>query len=110
MALYKFTKAILPEEHVAVFDHRLHTRDFTCVEDIAEAMARACDRPSPCSRVTCQTPRLTRRTLRRFVASDRPRPSTLVSIDSGVSIASTSRSEIRPVESPGFAPFTQQLS
>jgi UDP-glucuronate 4-epimerase len=46
MALFKFTKAILADEPIEVFNHGLHTRDFTYVEDIAEAVVRACDRPA----------------------------------------------------------------
>lgn len=46
MALFKFTKAILAGEPIEVFNHGRHTRDFTYVEDIAEGVVRAVDRPA----------------------------------------------------------------
>lgn len=46
MALFRFTKAILEGEPIEVYNHGHHTRDFTYVEDIAEAVVRACDRPA----------------------------------------------------------------
>lgn len=49
MALFKFTKNILADEPIDVFNYGNHTRDFTYVEDIAEGVVRASDniaRPS----------------------------------------------------------------
>jgi UDP-glucuronate 4-epimerase len=46
MALFKFTQAMLRGEPIEVYNHGHHTRDFTYVEDIAEGVLRACDRPA----------------------------------------------------------------
>jgi UDP-glucuronate 4-epimerase len=46
MAFFKFTRAILAGEPVQVFNFGKHTRDFTYVEDIAEGVIRAHDRPA----------------------------------------------------------------
>lgn len=46
MALFKFTKAILEEQPIEVFNHGHHQRDFTFVEDIVEGVVRACDHPA----------------------------------------------------------------
>jgi UDP-glucuronate 4-epimerase len=46
MALFLFTRSILAGEPIAVFNHGHHTRDFTYVEDIAEGVVRASDRPA----------------------------------------------------------------
>jgi len=46
MALFKFTRAILEDEPIEVFNHGHHQRDFTFVEDIVEGVVRACDRPA----------------------------------------------------------------
>ncbi|PWG62955.1 NAD-dependent epimerase [Sediminicurvatus halobius] len=46
MALFKFTRAILEDQPIEVFNHGHHQRDFTFVEDIAEGVVRACDRPA----------------------------------------------------------------
>lgn len=43
MALFLFTKAILADEPIDVFNNGKHTRDFTYVEDIAEGVIRASD-------------------------------------------------------------------
>lgn len=51
MALFKFTKAILCDEPIQVFNHGKHSRDFTYVDDIVEGVVRALDRPAqanPC--------------------------------------------------------------
>jgi UDP-glucuronate 4-epimerase len=50
MALFLFTKAILADEPVKLFNHGNHTRDFTYVTDIAEGVIRASDQiaaPNP---------------------------------------------------------------
>lgn len=43
MALFLFTKAILDDEPIRLFNHGNHIRDFTYVEDIAEGVIRASD-------------------------------------------------------------------
>lgn len=43
MALFKFTKNIIEEKSIPVFNHGNHTRDFTFVEDIAEGVIRSSD-------------------------------------------------------------------
>ena len=50
MALFLFTRNILEGKPIDVFNNGHHRRDFTYVEDIAEGVARACERvaqPSP---------------------------------------------------------------
>jgi UDP-glucuronate 4-epimerase len=44
MALFMFTKKILADEPIDVFNYGNHRRDFTYVGDIVEGVARACDR------------------------------------------------------------------
>ena len=46
MALFLFTKNILAGLPIDVFNHGHHRRDFTYVEDIAEGVVRALDRPA----------------------------------------------------------------
>jgi UDP-glucuronate 4-epimerase len=46
MALFKFTKAILEEKPIEVFNHGNHTRDFTYIDDIVEGVIRTSDTPS----------------------------------------------------------------
>ena len=43
MALFKFTRAILADEPIELFNEGNHTRDFTFVDDIAEGVIRASD-------------------------------------------------------------------
>ena len=43
MALFKFTKAILCGQAIDVYNHGDMRRDFTYIDDIAEAMVRLCD-------------------------------------------------------------------
>ena len=38
MALFKFTKAILEEKPIDVFNHGKHTRDFTYIDDIVKEL------------------------------------------------------------------------
>jgi UDP-glucuronate 4-epimerase len=46
MALFKFTKAILENEKIQVFNHGNHHRDFTFIDDIVEGVIRVLDRPA----------------------------------------------------------------
>jgi UDP-glucuronate 4-epimerase len=45
MALFKFTKAILADEPIQVFNEGRMVRDFTYVDDIVESIVRVIDRP-----------------------------------------------------------------
>lgn len=45
MALFKFTKAILADEALPVFNHGHMVRDFTYVDDIVEGIVRLLDKP-----------------------------------------------------------------
>jgi len=45
MALFKFTKAILADEALPVFNHGQMVRDFTYVDDIVEGIVRLLDAP-----------------------------------------------------------------
>lgn len=47
MALFKFTKAILANEPIQVFNYGKHRRDFTYIDDIVEGVIRVLDRPAP---------------------------------------------------------------
>lgn len=50
MALFKFTKNILADDAIPVFNHGNHSRDFTYIDDIVEGVIRATDdivRPNP---------------------------------------------------------------
>jgi UDP-glucuronate 4-epimerase len=44
MALFQFTKCILEDKPIQVFNHGNHTRDFTYVDDIVEGIVRTSDR------------------------------------------------------------------
>jgi UDP-glucuronate 4-epimerase len=46
MALFKFTKAILSEESIDVFNYGKHRRDFTYIDDIVEGIIRILDKPA----------------------------------------------------------------
>jgi len=46
MALFLFTRNILEGKPIDVFNHGHHKRDFTYVDDIAEGVVRALDRPA----------------------------------------------------------------
>ncbi len=46
MALFKFTKAIMDEKPIDVFNHGNHSRDFTYIDDIVEGVIRTVDVPS----------------------------------------------------------------
>lgn len=43
MALFKFTKAILDEKPIEVFNYGKHTRDFTYIDDIVDGVIKALD-------------------------------------------------------------------
>ena len=45
MALFKFTKAIMEEKPIDVFNHGNHSRDFTYIDDIVEGVIRTTDVP-----------------------------------------------------------------
>jgi UDP-glucuronate 4-epimerase len=47
MALFKFTRAILRDQPLPVFNYGRHRRDFTYIDDIVEGIARVLDRPAP---------------------------------------------------------------
>lgn len=46
MALFKFTKAILGDKPIQVFNHGKMVRDFTYIDDIVEGLMRVIDRPA----------------------------------------------------------------
>lgn len=46
MALFKFTRAILANEPLQVYNYGKHRRDFTYVDDIVEGIVRVLDRPA----------------------------------------------------------------
>ena len=46
MALFKFTKAILEEKPIDVFNHGKHTRDFTYIDDIVRGVLKTLDQPA----------------------------------------------------------------
>jgi len=46
MALFKFTKAILEEKPIDVFNYGKHTRDFTYIDDIVEGVIKTLDSPA----------------------------------------------------------------
>jgi UDP-glucuronate 4-epimerase len=46
MALFKFTKNIIEEKPIDVFNHGKHTRDFTYIDDIVEGIIRTLDNPA----------------------------------------------------------------
>ena len=47
MALQKFTRAIMNDEAITVFNYGKHRRDFTYIDDIVEGIIRVLDRPAP---------------------------------------------------------------
>ncbi len=46
MALFKFTKAILDQKPIDVFNYGKHTRDFTYIDDIVEGVIKTLDNPA----------------------------------------------------------------
>ena len=49
MALFKFTKAMLANEPIDVYNYGKHRRDFTYIDDIVEGVVRVLDRPATAS-------------------------------------------------------------
>mgnify|MGYP001432904380 CR=1 FL=1 len=45
MALFKFTKAILDEQPIDVFNYGKHTRDFTYIDDVIKGIVQSLDNP-----------------------------------------------------------------
>ena len=57
MALFMFTRAILADEPIQVFNHGMHKRSFTYVDDIVEGVLRSLDHvPSRCAAWSGDTP------------------------------------------------------
>ena len=46
MALFKFTKSILEEKTIDVFNYGKHTRDFTYIDDIVEGIIKTIENPA----------------------------------------------------------------
>jgi UDP-glucuronate 4-epimerase len=46
MALFKFTRQMLANEPIDVYNHGHHRRDFTYVDDVVEGLVRVLDRPA----------------------------------------------------------------
>ena len=46
MALFKFTKAILNNKKIKVYNFGKHRRDFTYIDDIVEGIIRVLDKPA----------------------------------------------------------------
>ena len=46
MALFKFTKDILSDKPIDVFNHGKHTRDFTYIDDIVNGIVKTLDNPA----------------------------------------------------------------
>src|SRR5699024_6246165 len=46
MALFKFTKAIVNDEVIDVYNHGHMMRDFTYIDDIVESISRLIDKPA----------------------------------------------------------------
>ena len=46
MALFLFTKAILEDREIDVFNHGHMQRDFTYIDDIVEGVVRVTDQPA----------------------------------------------------------------
>lgn len=46
MALFLFTKSILKNQPIKIFNDGKHTRDFTYIDDIVEGVVRVCDVPA----------------------------------------------------------------
>ena len=49
MALFLFTKAILSNKKIQVFNHGKHRRDFTYIDDIVEGIIRILEAPATCN-------------------------------------------------------------
>ena len=46
MALFKFTKSIIDQKPIEVFNHGKHTRDFTYIDDITDGIIKIIDNPA----------------------------------------------------------------
>ena len=46
MALFKFTRNIIDERSIQVFNNGKHKRDFTFIDDITEALSRIINKPA----------------------------------------------------------------
>ena len=46
MALFKFTKAIIEEKPIDIFNFGKHTRDFTYIDDIVEGIIKTINSPA----------------------------------------------------------------
>ena len=46
MALQKFTKAIINEESINVYNHGNHLRDFTYIDDVVEGICKVINKPA----------------------------------------------------------------
>jgi UDP-glucuronate 4-epimerase len=55
MALFKFTKAILSDKPIQVFNYGKHLRDFTYIDDIVEGVIRVLDKPPTTTHSTLTT-------------------------------------------------------
>ena len=55
MALFKFTKAILDDKPIQVFNYGKHRRDFTYIDDIVEGIINVLDRPATSSELPLAT-------------------------------------------------------
>ena len=55
MALFKFTKAILDDKPIQVFNYGKHSRDFTYIDDIVEGIINVLDRPAASSELPLAT-------------------------------------------------------
>ncbi len=51
MALFKFTKSILENKPINVYNHGKHTRDFTYIDDIVEGIIKILDNPATANNV-----------------------------------------------------------
>ena len=74
MALFLFTRNILEGKPIDVFNNGRHKRDFTYVEDIAEGVARVCERvaePDPAWRGDAPDPATSRAPFRLYNIGNR---------------------------------------
>lgn len=49
MALFSFTRAMLNQQPINVYNHGAHSRDFTYIDDVVEGVVRVIDRPATSS-------------------------------------------------------------
>ena len=55
MALFKFTKSILKDEPIEIYNNGLSTRDFTFIDDLVESIVRLVDIPPDVARPAAST-------------------------------------------------------